>query len=160
MKNLLFITLTFALLIAFSCKKDEDLTKTTYQIVNENELQTSVDPYFTGALYEVVVFCYDKNGDIIRQDNLDPINPEGGKSELQEVDPECVKVKVSFELLPPISDYYELVDRLYVVAFTNIAKGKNVKIIIDENTMIDFSLKSTKEVGITLKNQFQKIQVR
>jgi hypothetical protein len=85
-------------------------------------------------LWEIVVHCLDTKGEIIRVDKVDPVKP-GLRSENIVVMPHCVKAAVSFKLLSPESDSFELADRLHVAANTVIRKGKNIKIIIDNETV-------------------------
>lgn len=152
MKHVYAICLAAVLLALVACEKDKETAKTTYQVINNMESDPSeLEPLLDGTLWEVIVFCYDKDGDVIRQDNLDPVETDGGKSEITEVDPECVKVKLSFKFLPPESEYYSMADRLYVVAFTNIVKGKNNEVVVNGETMTGGTLKSTSGSQKTMK---------
>ena len=132
-----FIVFIIGLLtVVVSCKKEEQ-PKTTYQIINNvTKVPTTIE-FLDGTLWEVVVFCY--NGtDIIRQDNLDPIATDGGKSVITEVTSNIEKVKISYMFLPAKSPYYSLSSnkREYVVALTTLEKGKNNIITIEGTTMV------------------------
>jgi len=108
MKTLLPIC--FAIILLFSCKKEEE--KTTYQVVNNleklsdfwinylSENDPAMIPYLDGTLHEVIVYCY-IGSDLVRTDNLGSISIKGGKSSILEVEPNYEKVKVSFLFFPP-----------------------------------------------------------
>ena len=138
MKKVLLLALVFTL---FSCEKEEP--KTTYQIINNNEFDYTGFQYLDGTLWEVIVFKY-IGDDVAGQENLDPINPDGGTTEMIEIDDKIEKIKVSFKLLPRESEYYDLSSnvRKYVVSYTFLDKGENNVVIIDKNTLIGSSLKS------------------
>lgn len=157
MKKIIFFVLIIFLI---GCKKDEP-EKTTYQITNNITPvdTTQTEEYLDGTLWEIVVFCY--NGDdIIRQDNLPFIKPDGHKSAITEVTDNITKVKVSFKYLPHESPNYDLSInfRRYVVAFCFIEKEKNNSIVIDDNTMLSGSLKST--FGNTFSEQINEQLMR
>lgn len=153
MKKLLLLP-AFLLLI-ISCQKDDE-PETTYQILNNSSKITTIDPYLDGTMWEVVVFCY-AGEDIVNQDNINEIGPDGSYSEKINVTPDVTKIKVSFKLIGPLSDYYDedFNIRKYIVAFTVIQKGKNNLVTLDGDTMIGNSLKSTSETSVALKNIFQ-----
>ena len=125
-------------LMLFSCQKeDAESVKTTYRVINNGDVYSSPsDPYLTGALWDVIVFCY-IGEDLARQDNLEPINP-GGRSKIMEVEDEFTKVKVSFMMLPEESEFYDRSSnyRKYVYTYSFLKKGENIDIIIDGETMI------------------------
>lgn len=133
MKNLALLA-CLALLLT-SCSKEDP---TTYQIINDCKVTTTSTEYLDGSIYEVIVFHY-SGEDIIKQDNIDDVSSGGGKSAIINVPAGSEKVKVSFQLLPPESPFYNLSanDRMYVVAFTVLEKGINNVIRINDNTMVD-----------------------
>jgi hypothetical protein len=126
------------ILLLTSCSKEDP---TTYQIINDCKVTTTSTEYLNGSIYEVIVFHY-SGEDIIKQDNIDDVSSGGGKSALIEAPTGSEKVKVSFQLLPPESPFYNLSanDRMYVVAFTVLEKGINNVIRINDNTMVDDGL--------------------
>lgn len=136
MKNLIIIL--SVLLLFVSCQKEEP---TTYQVINNTTRINSSVPFLDGSLYEVVVFLY-SGSDIIDEDHIESIEPGGGKSDIIEVHEGCEKVKISFKLLPPESEFYDTEEnsRIYTVSFTLITKEKNNEVIIDDNTMISSNL--------------------
>ena len=138
MKKIFIVILALALLSG--CKKDEE-SKTTYRIINNATKNISSINYLDGTMWEVVVFCY-KGTDIVRQDNFTSIVYEGGKSIATEVDPTFEKIKVSFRMLPPASEYYSnsLNNRIYTLSYFILEKGNNKDIIIDNNTMLTTSV--------------------
>lgn len=143
MKNILFL-LILAAVVTLGCKKDEPepASPTTYQIVNDNEVNESTIEFLDGTLYEIVVFAY-TGDDIARQDNVDPVGPSGSKSDIIEVPDTIEKIKISFKFLPKESPYYNLSsnNRKYVVSYTFLEKGKNNQVIIDGQTMVSGELK-------------------
>lgn len=144
MKNLsqkLLVALSFILFISLiGCEKEEE--KTTYQIINNFPGEDTDVEYLNGTMWEVVVFCY-TGTDVVRQDDVAPIAPDGGKSEKIEVEPNFEKIKVSFKLLPSQSPYYnmEANHRQYVVAYLMLEKGRNNVVTFTENTMVGPDLK-------------------
>jgi len=149
MKNL---ALLLSIVFFISCEKDEPVITTYIQVVNNSTEMESVDPYLNGAIYDVVIFTYIED-DVSGQVNIDKVGPEGDVSDKIKIDNKVTKVKLSFEFIPPESDYYEALDldRQYTVAFTFIDKGENNQIIIDDNTMISSQRKkSTTSIQSTL----------
>jgi hypothetical protein len=138
MKKIKGVLIVLALISFSACNKSDDTPeKTTYQIINNMEDQGDEIEYLDGTLWEVTVFCY-IGDDIARQDNVDPVEPDGGESDMVEVKKEIEKVKVSFKLLPKASSLYDISanNRKYVASFFYLDKGKNTDIVIDGNTMV------------------------
>lgn len=152
MKKLTFIGCL--ILLFTSCSKEDP---TTFQIVNDCKVTTTSTEYLDGSIYEVIVFHY-SGEDIIKQDNIDDISSGGGKSAIIEAPAGSEKVKVSFQLLPPESPYYNLSanDRMYVVAYTVLEKGVNNIIRINDNTMVDDGLGLTD--GLEISNAGMRLQ--
>ncbi len=139
------ITGAILLLLLFGCKKDDEEI-TTYQIVNNVEgevfkkLANLDDPDIDGSMWEVLVLCYDKPGRLLDIDTLDPVRTDGGMTAKIEVHPDCARVKPSFKFIPPQSKYYYDVKRYYLLDFTELKKGENTKIIINNYTYISEKL--------------------
>lgn len=135
MKKLLLIL--SALLVMYSCEKEDDAKPTTYQIKNNMPSSTTTDPYLNGTLWEVKVLCY-VGSDIAEQDDIIFIAPNGGTTTTMTVSNNIEKVKVSFKFLPPQSSNYNSSYnvRKYVVAYTYLEKGKNNIITIGNETLI------------------------
>jgi len=134
---MLFLSISIFLLL--SCEKEEIPDPTTYQVKNLNEKNiTVIDPYLNGSLYDVVVFCFNEKGDIVRQDNFDKIEADGGITNKTEVTDDIVKVKVSFKFIPKESQYYNLSSnvRKYLVVYNYLDRSTNTEIIIDGNAMV------------------------
>ncbi|KAA6303136.1 MAG: hypothetical protein EZS26_000739 [Candidatus Ordinivivax streblomastigis] len=141
---LLVLAVVLPVLFAGCSKDDDDESKTTYQVFNNNEKTSStLDKYLDGSIYEVVVYCY-IGDDIVRQDNFDKIAP-GAKSELKEVPDNFEKIKVSFKFLPKESEFYDLSanTRKYAVAYTLLSKGKNTISELNGETMVGNTLRSS-----------------
>jgi len=103
----------------------------------------STTEYLDGSMWKIVVYCY-IDSDIVRQDNIDQISADGGKSNMIEVPVNYEKVKVSFKFLLSQSPYYDMTEnhRQYVVAYTSLETGKNNVITITDNTMVGPTLKN------------------
>lgn len=141
------------LLVFMSCSKDEEETKTTYEIINNSEYFDSSCEYLDGTLWEVVVFQY-IGDDIAKQENIDPIEYGGGTSGKLVIGDNIEKIQVSFKMLPKESPYYGLPfnNRKYVVAYKFMEKGKNNVVTIDGSTLVSNSPKSASiESKIILK---------
>ncbi|MCE5174670.1 MAG: hypothetical protein ABFC90_09565 [Bacteroidales bacterium] len=158
MKTKLLLNLAIVLTLLCGCSKVEE-TPTTYQIVNNTDiLTTSFDTYLNGSLYEIVVFCYNSSDEVVRTDNLDPVSSGGGLSKKIEVTSDIVKVKFSFKMLPPESNYYDLSSnvRKYAVSVFYLTAGKNTLITIDGETMVKNTITSLNpgQAIKTLSNSF------
>lgn len=133
------------LLAAASCKKSDK--STTYQITNNmtKETVSDLEPLLNGSLYEVIVFEFNDKDEVVKQENISKIESGGGKSEIIEVTPDVVKVKVSFKMLPKESAYYNLSNnvRKYVKAYSYLPSEQNTNISIDGNTMVSSSMTAT-----------------
>ncbi len=140
MKNMLLFVLVIFLI---SCKKDKEPELTTYQITNNSDKLTYSTQYLDGTCWDVIVYCY-SGTDVVRQDNLTEIKPEGGKSDIRDAGDNITKIKVSFKFLPPQSPYYDLSTnkRQYVDSLFTLEKGKNNMIVIDSRTIVGTTLKS------------------
>lgn len=128
--------LLLLLLIAASCESDP----TTYQIVNNKEFVVSEnDPLVDGSLYEVVVFVYFED-DIVRQDNVSAVAPDGGVSSTFEVPETCEKIRISFTSAPSASESFRLAEgaRQWVGHYDTLEIGRNNRIIIDDSTHIRY----------------------
>lgn len=137
MKKILFLLVMFAAFVA--CSKDDDEKDSTFRIINNREkYESTYDKYLNGSLYEVIVFEYDENGDNVGQINVDDISADGGMSEKIQVSSTCVKIQISFKLLPEQSPNYDLSSnaRKYVSSLGVIKKGENTDIVIDDNTIV------------------------
>jgi hypothetical protein len=132
--NILLAILSAFIILLLAFRKNNKNKSTTYQIVNNCTYFESGSPFYDGTLWEIVVHCLDSKGNILRVDNIDPIKP-GLRSENIDVIPHCVMAGVSFKLLSPESDSFELADRLHVAVNTVIRKGRNTRIIIDNETV-------------------------
>ena len=132
----------FSLLLFSACKK-ESIPVTTYYLSNDVTKQISSVPYLDGTMYEVVVYCY-KGNDIIRQDNIDPIAPDGEISKKIEVPAEVEKIRVSFKFLPPESSSYSLTSnyRRYVVTSYLLKAGVDNKASLNDDTMLSNTISS------------------
>ena len=133
------ILLLFTSVIFTHCSKNEQHPDTTYQIINNIELdENAALELLDGTLWEVTVFCLDDSGDIVREDFLDPVSPGGGKSEKKEVTSNIVKVVVSFKFVPRESQFYDMPTnvRKYTVAKYALTPETNNVIEFVENTSI------------------------
>ena len=129
MKKLMYL---LVVVLLASCSKPV----TSYQVFNNSVSNPStVEPLLNGDLYEVVVYCY-AGSDIVRQDNFAQISC-GEKTAVKEVPEAITKIKVSYKLIPPQSQYYTLSSntRSYVKAYTLIEPQKNVISELNGNTM-------------------------
>ena len=148
--------------ISACSKKDSEPAKTTYQIINNvDRFTTTSDTYLNGSLWDVVVYSY-TGLDIVRQDNIISVSPEGGKSDLIEVPSTYEKVKVSFKLLPRESANYSMASnyRRYIVAFTTLEIGKNNIITINGSTMSGPTLSiSGPDTKLTIGKAFENISL-
>ena len=128
------------------CKKAAEVT--AYQIINNNvkvsdalkEYLTANDPgqlvNLDGTLREVVVYCY-IGSDVVRTDELGDISPNGGKSDLIEVESTYEKIKVTFIFTKPGSVYYgTTLNRFHPIAITILEKGKSNIVTIDNTVII------------------------
>jgi hypothetical protein len=144
------IYLILAIVLILGCKKEE-IPPTTYQVINGTSGDSnSTVPYLDGTLYEIVVYQY-SGGDIIQQDNIEPLPPRGGTSERIEANPTTDRIKVSFKFLPPQSLMYNDATnyRRYVVSLTILTPRNNL-VIIDDNTMLSGILKSVQTFNRSL----------
>jgi hypothetical protein len=132
--NILLAILSAFIILLLAFRQNNKNKSTTYQIVNNCTYFESGSPFYDGTLWEIAVLCLDSKGDVIRVDNVDPIKP-GLRSENIDIMPHCLTAVISFKLLSPESDSFELADRLHVDVNTVIRKGKNVRIIIDNETV-------------------------
>lgn len=145
----LFVLGMITLAIGFAgCSKDEGAKDKSYTIVNNSYYDgTSVDRYLDGSIYDVVIYEY-KGDEIVRQQSIDKV-ASGSKSGLLRADAKSDKVKVSFMMLPRESPNYNLSfnTRKYIVSFTYLEEGKNVDVVLDNNTMVGNSLSSKTRSG-------------
>lgn len=142
-KTLLFL---FSALVLMSCEKPE----TTYQVLNNcSRVEISEEPLMDGSLFEVVVFHY-IGDDVAGQDDLDPVRWGGGKSDIITVKDNIEKVKLSFKMIPPESDYFDspLNKRYYLVAYTYIDAEKNNIIEVNDNSMVTNYPKNGDEIHL------------
>ncbi len=140
--KLKFLLFAFSIFCLFSCEKDdqeEEVKITTYQVINNTELNESDNiSELNGTLYQVTVLKY-RGEDLAGQDNLEnPIEPNGGSSDVIEISDDIDKIKISFEFLPESSSYYDIVDldRLYTASFTFLENGVNNEVVFDGNTLV------------------------
>lgn len=147
--KILNVSLLLILVVCLTgCKKEKVEEKTTYQVINNLQGLTSFwityfsenDPgmvkYLDGTMRETQVYCY-KGADIVRIDNLGTISPKGGNSNLIEVEPTYDKVRVTFIVTTSESIYYGMaINRLHIVAYTILEKGKNNIISLASGTMV------------------------
>lgn len=155
MKKLILLSLIVFLM---SCSSD-DPKPTTYQIVNNMELDT--DPaieYLDGSMWEVIVFCIDDVGDVVREDKHESIIAGGGSSKPKEITPNIVKLVVSFKFLPQESNFYDLDsnNRRYTVTRFVVIPETNNLIELDGNT----NIKGTLSIADNLKNEIRNIQLK
>ncbi|HLO57974.1 MAG TPA: hypothetical protein VK179_04480 [Bacteroidales bacterium] len=141
-KGLLFAVLTVILCVA-SCGKDKDEPASTYQVINNLKTMHNDTPYLNGTLWEAIVICYSVAGDIVRQDDLNDIYAEGGRSDIIELPGNCTNVRLSFRLVPRESELYNSTKRLYLANKDLIKKGKKLTITVDEMTLVTDELKAT-----------------
>ncbi len=147
------ITIIFVAALLLSCSKDEP-TPTTYQLVNAMESDSDPDfQYLDGTLWEVTVFCLDKDGDVVREDNLQPIPAGGGKSESKELTANIEKLVVSFKLLPKQSEYYdlELNYRMYTVTRFVIVPETENEFKITDSTNVKGTLTKANRLNSAIK---------
>ena len=140
MRNILFFTV---LLLFSGCTKEERFNLTTYQVKNDcNPYSNPVDEYLNATLWEIVVFCYNEQNEIVRQDNLEPLSTGGAISPMKETTKDIVKVKLSFKWLPPQSIYFdeESNARKYVVTTFYLTEEENTVIVVNDNSMISGNL--------------------
>lgn len=142
------------MVVLISCKKEED--KTTYQIINNAELELTDIQYLDGSMYEVIVFHF-KGDDVIHQDEIIKIEAGGGKSEIFDVSDGCEKLKLSFRFLPEQSDLYDIPanSRKYLVDFTVVEQGKNNILTLTGQTMISDSMNSGMPEGVYRADKFE-----
>lgn len=142
------------MVVLISCKKEEDMT--TYQIINNAELELTDIQYLDGSMYEVIVFHF-KGDDVIHQDEIIKIEAGGGKSEIIDVSDGCEKLKLSFRFLPEQSDLYDIPanSRKYLVDFTVVEQGKNNILTLTGQTMISDSMNSGMPEGVYRADKFE-----
>nr|WP_319268221.1 hypothetical protein [uncultured Draconibacterium sp.] len=142
MRKLIYL-LTLVLIITSCSDDDNETPKTTYQIVNNMEADSNpAIEYLDGTLWEVTVFCLDETGDVVREDNLDPVHSGGDMSDKQDVADYITKVVVSFRFLPRESSIYDMEsnNRRYTVTRYVMVEGENNMIEIDGETNIQTTL--------------------
>lgn len=152
MKNFLFVVLI--LIVSASCKKDESVS-TSYYIVNNSEVQESSFEHLDGTMWETTIFCFDKEGDVVREDNLGAIPPDGGTSKHMEVTNNIVKIVVSFRFLPKESPFYDLDsnNRKYTLTRFSLVQGDKNKIVVDGNTSVKGTLSFVGTNEILIKDR-------
>ena len=155
-KTLFLFVLLFALV---SCdRKGEDLTGTTYKIINNMTYLESTTEYLDATLWDIIVYYY-VGETMTGQESIDPISPEGGESEVISVSDEIEKIKISFKFLPPESPYYheEFNYRQYTTLFSYLRTGGHKDIVLTDNTQVKTTLKSS---GKTIIEAISEIQIR
>lgn len=135
----LFIPLIL-LILFIGCEKEKI---TSYQVVNNGTREPFVyDTIIDQTLFDVVVFCFNDKDEVVRQDDLLDVPPDGGQSEIIETTPDIVKVKVSFMFIPENSLFYDMEEnvRRYTNTIFYLTPNENTQLIIDDNTMLKKSL--------------------
>ena len=139
----IFVFMAALMLLSVACSKDdEEEVWTSYYIQNNMPLQSSEIPYLDGTFYEVIAYCYDASGDIVREDQHINVPPDGGISNSEFVTDNIVKVVVSFKLLPRESAYYDISTniRKYTVAKFVIERGLDNCIALSGSTTMSSSI--------------------
>ncbi len=149
MKKVLFLLLMVAAFVACSDDDDDEKVSTFCIINNTAKYESSIDEYLNGTMWEIIVFEYDEEGDNIGQKNVEAVPYGGGKSEKIQVSNSCVKIQVSFKILPEESRNYGMSSnkRQYIQSLGVIKKGENIDVILDGDTMVGYqpNVKSTEK---------------
>lgn len=149
----IFIFLTLFSVIFFSgCLNNTAQKKTSYQIKNDlTKDTTSYSRYYyglrlekdfdDGTLYEIIVYCFNSDDEIVYKDFLGNIKP-GSKSKKFIVSDEIVRIKVSYKDIPYVAyipNNYgpsEYLNRRSVnVYYYKLSKGKCTSISIRDTTL-------------------------
>jgi hypothetical protein len=152
----LFIILMLAVSLV-SCKKDDpkpEPVPTTYYVVNGSPTPTKTLEFMDGTLWEVTVYCFDSSGDVVREDILDPIATNGGKSIKTVLTANIVKLVVSFKFAPEKSIYYTMSDNYRRYTFIKFVVTPNVdnKIELNGETTISRTMSKTAYQQLIIKN--------
>lgn len=128
----------FATITMVSCSSsdngDEPFVKEkSYQIENECVFKSEHSPDLNGTLYTPVVLEYDKNDEVIQQDQLGDISPNT-KSRQIVADKNCTYIIITFFRLPRKLIYESINKRTAVVEKFYLKDGEIRDITIDNNT--------------------------
>lgn len=158
MRHFKFPFIILAALLNSGCEKEspEAITTTLKVVNNTTRVHYDEEPLLTGSLYEVILFAFIEN-DLSGEISMEDVHPEGGESEIIEISNEVTKVKLSFTLLPPQSDYFPEIDRSYTASYKFINQGELNEITIHDNTMLQTWLKKSSS-EISLKKKIEYIQ--
>ena len=150
----LFLLLTLFAVVSCSEEDVPEVKITSYQITNNMDTYESDYEFLDGTLYDVIVFKFIED-DLAGEDQLDAISPDGGTSDVIEIDEQVTKIKVSFKFLPERSEQYDLAERRYLASYTFITKDINNEVEINGNSMIQGTLRSQ---NTSLKKLFDNIK--
>ena len=153
MKQLRLMALALAILTAFgACEKTEEVKDTTVQIDNNVTPLAYTIPDFDGTLWEIKIIEY--IGDYMSGEvTVNPVAP-GAISGKVKINNKTEKVKISFTFVPSTSTYYNSIGgRKYTASFTFLNKGENNIVVINDQTLISGSIKSS--LAKPIKNFFE-----
>lgn len=160
MKKLIFLVAIIGIM-ATGCKKnDSKPAPTTFQIQNNvSQTNTGIES-LDGTLWDVVVFSYDDNDDVVHQDNITSISYGGDISNKITAENNTTKVKVSFMLLSPDSPYSGsfINVREYTVSYFSLVPHQNNVVTIDGQTMMQTHMKSSKQQSTLSKTLLQLVK--
>ena len=132
-KSMIYSAVLAVLLLSllFSCKKETPATR--YQVVNNcTYFVAGDDPDVNGTFWSAIVYVY-KGNDVISQQNLGNIAPEGGKSAITEVNSGATSVRLSF-LKARLNVYLNV--RYYAVTPVDLTAGQLTTVTMTDDTPV------------------------
>ncbi|MBB3186013.1 lipoprotein [Microbacter margulisiae] len=92
MKKIFYL---FVVAIALTaCSKNNEPAVTTYQIVNNVSVSTSITD-LDGSMYQVIVLGYNNDNEVIQTDNIDKVAANGGATDKMKVSDNVTKETVN-----------------------------------------------------------------
>ena len=157
----ILLAATFMAIVSASCEKDEKDPVPAYQVVNNMDEYTDNEGVeeLDGTLYDATVYYFKENGDMIGNEELGNLPPDGGTSQEVEVTDkkDAEKVKVGFLYLPRDNSYDVENPTYYTKSFYYLEKGETKEIEINGNTMIGTQMekKSKQTIKKSLSTEIQ-----
>jgi hypothetical protein len=161
--NTLLIAITLIAVFTSSCEEDEKDPLPAYQVINNTEEFTDNEGIeeLDGTLYDATVYYFKENGDMIGNEELGDLPPDGGTSQKVEVTDkkDAEKVKVGFRHLPSYNSYEIENPVYYTESFYYLEKGETKEIEINGNTMVGTQMeKSQQKNRRLLKDVIQELE--
>lgn len=144
MKKIILTLGLFVFAVIFNCCTKDFETVTSYEIKNDmDDHNSSFAIEDDGTFWEIIVYCFNSDNEIVRQDKLEPIKP-GNKSPKIPVTSEIAKVKVSRKMVPDNAVLFTTIPQIieiltirqYAADYYYIETDKCITITLDSHNTL------------------------